>query len=60
MAPSESESKYADELISVVSGRKGPSLRTDLERARRALPDLGRRTSPAFALGPDKGVPAHE
>lgn len=60
MAPSEPESKCADDLISALSGRGDPSLRTDLERARRALPDFGGRTSPAFARGADKGVPAHE
>lgn len=41
-----------DELIAVLSGRGSRSLRTDLDRLRRVLPDVGGRTLPEimFAL----------
>ena len=43
----------ADELITVLSARGGLPLRTDLERVRSILPDIGGRTLPEiiFALG---------
>ncbi|WP_405810683.1 hypothetical protein OG729_38060 [Streptomyces sp. NBC_00210] len=43
----------ADELAAVLSARGTPALRTDLERVRRVLPDIGGRTLEEiiFALG---------
>ncbi|MGI5401109.1 hypothetical protein ACQEVG_16930 [Streptomyces sp. CA-135486] len=46
----------ADELITALSARGGLPLRTDLERVRSILPDIGGRTLPEiiFALGAER------